>query len=225
MKRIIVAIDGPASSGKSTTAKLLAKKLGYVYLDTGAMYRACALYAERKMVPLSDPEGIVRLMEEIDIQIRFAPEGNIVLLGGEDVSLAIRRDDISKKASDISALGVVREKMVDLQRRIGQSGGVVLDGRDIGTVVFPEAEVKFFMVADVNIRARRRWQEMIDKGQQPVYEEVLKELAKRDKNDSSRDLAPLKPADDAIEIDNTRLTIDEQVEKLYQIVLQRLQSL
>ena len=221
MKRIIVAIDGPASSGKSTTAKLLAKKLGFVYLDTGAMYRACALYSEWKNVPLSDSEGIARLLEEIDIEIRFAPEGNIVLLCGKDVTQAIRQEHISKKASDISAFGMVREKMVDLQRRIGHQGGVVLDGRDIGTVVFPAAEMKFFMVADVEERARRRWQELVDKGQQPVYEDVLSELKERDKNDSSREIAPLKPAEDAIEIDTTSLSIEEQVERLYQLITER----
>lgn len=225
MKRIIVAIDGPASSGKSTTAKLLAKKLGYLYLDTGAMYRACALFAFERAVSVSDPEAIADLIREIDIQICFAEEGNCVLLNGKDVSQAIRSEQISRLASDISALGTVRERMVELQREMGKSGGVVLDGRDIGTVVFPAAEIKFFMTADANTRAQRRWLELKQKGLEPNFSDVLSELIERDQNDSSRKLAPLKPALDAIMIDTSKLSIEEQVDLMYHKVLQRTEIL
>ncbi len=222
MKRIIVAIDGPASSGKSTTAKLLAKKLCYVYLDTGAMYRACALFAEINDLKVSEPIAIELLMKEIDIQIVFSPDGNRVFLNGKDVSDEIRKEHISRLASDISALGVVRHRMVELQREMGKDGGVVLDGRDIGTVVFPNAEVKFYMTADATVRARRRWLELQAKGYEPIFEDVLFEMIERDKNDSTRDLAPLKAAADAIEIDNSQLSIEEQVELMYGIIIERL---
>lgn len=222
MKRIIVAIDGPASSGKSTTAKLLANRLGYIYLDTGAMYRACALLSEKRGIPVSDIESIGRLMSDIEIKIEFAPDGNIVLLNGEDVSSEIRREPISKLASDISAIGSVRTRMVELQREMGKTGGVVLDGRDIGTVVFPQAEIKFFMTADAETRAKRRWLELKAKGFTPLYEDVLSELTERDRNDSTREIAPLKAADDAIPVDTSSLAIEQQVDLMYKIIMEYL---
>ncbi len=224
MKRIIVAIDGPASSGKSTTARKLAERLGYVYLDTGAMYRACALYAEQNNVSVSNETGINELMSQIDIKITFALEGNQVLLNGIDVSNEIRREKISRLASDISALKNVRIRMVDLQREMGKAGGVVLDGRDIGTVVFPQAEIKFFMTADAETRARRRWLELRAKGLDPSFDNVLSELVERDKNDSSRELAPLKAASDAILVDTTDLSVDQQVDLLYGYIEQYLEQ-
>ncbi|MCB5252089.1 MAG: (d)CMP kinase [Candidatus Cloacimonadaceae bacterium] len=225
MKRIIIAIDGPAASGKSTTAKLLARKLRYLYLDTGAMYRACALAAKRQNIDIDDSEALKGLMDSIQIKIQYSELGNITLLDSEDVSLAIREPEISLLASAISAKAVVRTKMVELQREMGKAGGVILDGRDIGTVVFPEAELKIFLVAPVQIRAQRRFLELQDKGLNPIFEEVLSELKERDLADSSRALAPLIPARDAIEIDTGQLSIEGQVAKLYQYYQKRMAGL
>lgn len=225
MKRIIIAIDGPAASGKSTAAQLLAAKLGYVYIDTGAMYRACALVAKRQKLDIEDNSALEMMMNSIRVDIQYQAEGNITLLNGEDVSLAIREPDISKLASAISAKAIVREKMVELQRRLGQDGGVILDGRDIGTVVFPNAELKFFMVAPVETRAQRRFLELQGKGLNPVYSEVLIELVARDKADSSRALAPLIPAEDAISIDTGALNIEQQVKVLHGYYLNRMEGL
>lgn len=224
MKRIIIAIDGPAASGKSTTAKLLARKLGYVYLDTGAMYRACALAAQQQQININDIQALSRLMENIRIHIQFSDHGNTIWLNDDDVSEAIREPDISRLASAISAHRVVRTKMVKLQRELGREGGVILDGRDIGTVVFPQAELKFFMIAPLKIRAQRRYLELKEKGLNPVFEDILQDLVNRDKADASRALAPLIPAEDAIEIDTGELTIAEQVEKLYRIYLEKVGS-
>lgn len=225
MKRIIIAIDGPAASGKSTTAKLLARKLRYMYLDTGAMYRACALAAKRQNIDIDDNEALKGLMDSIQIKIQYSELANITLLDSEDVSLAIREPEISLLASAISAKAVVRTKMVELQREMGKAGGVILDGRDIGTVVFPQAELKFFLIAPVQTRAQRRFLELQEKGQSPVFEEVLRELEERDMADSSRALAPLIPASDAIEIDTGQLSIEGQVTELYRHYQQRIAGL
>lgn len=225
MKRIIIAIDGPAASGKSTAAKLLARKLSYVYLDTGAMYRACALAAKSASIDIQDQIALKYLLTKLEIKISFAHDGNIIQLNGEDVSSAIREPDISRLASAISAQRIVRDKMVELQREMGKAGGVVLDGRDIGTVVFPEAELKFFLVAPLEVRAQRRFLELQQKGHQPVYEEVLNEMRARDAADSSRALAPLVAAVDAIHIDSRDYGIEEMAEKLFHYYQKRLESL
>lgn len=222
MKRFIIAIDGPAASGKSTTAKLLAKKLGYIYLDSGAMYRACALAALEANINHDDSKNLDKMLQDIDIRIEYSAEGNKVLLYNIDVTKRIREEDISRLSSDISTLKPVREKMVALQRQMGEQGGVIMDGRDIGTVVFPQAELKFFMVASAEERAKRRCEELSEKGKPTCYETVLKEMQERDLQDSTRALAPLKPAADAILIDNTKLSIDEQVEVLYQYIMAKL---
>lgn len=215
MKRIIIAIDGPAASGKSTAAKLLAQKLRYIYLDTGAMYRACAVAAKRAGIDILDQTALVELLSKIEVKVLFTEAGNVIHLNDEDVSQAIREPDISNLASAISAQKVVREKMVQLQREMGRNGGVVLDGRDIGTVVFPNAELKFFLVAPLEVRAQRRFLELQSKGHQPVFEQVLQEMRKRDAADSSRDLAPLVAAEDAIHVDSKDYSIEEMVEVLY----------
>lgn len=222
-KRLIIAIDGPAASGKSTTAKLLAQQLGYLYLDSGAMYRACALAALEAGIAHSDSQKLNALLQDIDIRIEYSLSGNRVLLNDKDVTARIREEDISRLASDISTLGPVREKMVALQRAMGRKGGVIMDGRDIGTVVFPHADLKFFMIASAEERARRRCDELILKGMEADYETVLQEMQERDKQDSTRALAPLRPAEDAIEIDTTRLSIEQQVELLYGFVQEKLQ--
>ena len=222
MRRLIIAIDGPAASGKSTTAKLLANKLGYVYLDTGAMYRACALAALQQNISHNDTLALNKMLQDIDIRIEYAPAENRVLLQDIDVTKRIREEDMSRLSSDISTLKPVREKMVDLQRKLGKEGGVVMDGRDIGTVVFPDADLKFFMVATAEARAHRRCEELIAKGKEAVLSTVLKEMIERDKQDSTRALAPLKPADDAIMIDTTNLDIEQQVAVIYGYITAKL---
>ena len=223
-KGLIIAIDGPAASGKSTTAQLLAEKLGYVYIDTGAMYRACALKAKKMGIDINDEESIRELLDDIDIRIENHNSKNRIFLDGEDVSEDIRADDISALASAISAIPAVRYKMVELQRKMGEKGGVILDGRDIGTFVFPTAEVKFFLTASPEVRAKRRWLELQQKGINKDFSEVLADLVKRDNNDSQRALAPLKKADDAIEIDTSNMTIEEQTDYLYQIICSRMEE-
>lgn len=223
-KGFIIAIDGPAASGKSTTAQLLAEKLGYVYIDTGAMYRACALKAKKMGIDINDEESIRELLDDIDIRIENHNSKNRIFLDGEDVSEDIRADDISALASAISAIPAVRYKMVELQRKMGEKGGVILDGRDIGTFVFPSAEVKFFLTASPEVRAKRRWLELKQKGINKDFSEVLADLVKRDNNDSQRALAPLKKADDAIEVDTSNITIEEQTDYLYQIIRSRMEE-
>jgi len=217
-KNFVIAIDGPAASGKSTTAKLLAQKLHFVYIDTGAMYRACALNALEDKIPLDDLSGLKTMLDRIDIRIIYHEDGNRLLLNGIDVTERIREADITSLSSTISQLGIVRDKMVELQRRMGQEGGIVMDGRDIGTVVFPNADFKFFVIADVQIRAERRWKEAKEKGEYLDLEKVEQELLWRDKNDSEREIAPLRKAEDAVEIDTTNLTIQQQVEKILQVI-------
>ncbi len=214
----IIAIDGPAASGKSTTAKKLAEILEYIYLDTGAMYRACALAAELKNVEISDNPDLKEMTDNINLEISYSASGNKIYLDGENVSDRIREEKISGLASKIAKLGFVREKMVSIQREIGKKGRVILDGRDIGTVVFPDADFKFFMLADTEIRAKRRWEELQQKGFDISLEEVREDIVKRDKNDSDRQNAPLKKADDAIEIDTSELTVEEQIKTLLKFI-------
>ncbi|MCF7859479.1 MAG: (d)CMP kinase [Candidatus Cloacimonetes bacterium] len=210
-KKYIIAIDGPAASGKSTTAKQLAKKLKYIYIDTGAMYRACGLYVLLQEVDPQDEEALKGMLDHISIRLENAEQGNSIYLNGEDVSQRIRAADITKLSSQVAVLGQVREKMVELQRKMGENGGIIMDGRDIGTVVFPNADYKFFMVADVKKRAYRRWKEANEKGEVLSLEGIESELNWRDKNDISRKISPLKKAEDAITIDTSSLTIAQQV--------------
>jgi len=224
MKKVIIAIDGPSASGKSTTAKLLAQKLGYVYLDTGAMYRACGLQAVREGIKADDEKAITAMMDRIKLEISYTASGNVVSLNGENVSEQIRTPEMSSMASAVSAIGSVRKKMVELQRKLGAEGGVVLDGRDIGTVVFPEAACKFFLVASIRERAKRRYLELQAKGIAATLDDVAADLEARDKADSSRSLAPLKPAQDAILIDTSDLSIEQQVNELYALVMKKLET-
>lgn len=215
-KRPIVAIDGPAGAGKSTVARRLAEALGYVLVDTGAMYRAVALAASRAGIPWNDAERVAGLARGILGAHSLAFErdqelGLRVKLGGEDVSEAIRTPEIAHGASTVSAHGEVRAVLLDLQRQAGQGGGVVLEGRDIGTVVFPEADVKFFLTASPEIRARRRHDELVGKGQNVTLEATLAEVQERDARDEGRAVAPLRKADGAVVVDSTPMTIDETV--------------
>jgi cytidylate kinase len=211
LKNIIIAIDGPAASGKSSTAKRVAQQLGYVHVDTGAMYRAIALKALRLGLTATDREAIEAMTLSTTVRLEYDEAKRVhVMLDAADVTEAIRMPDVSKAASAISAIGAVRDLLVREQRAMGASGGIVLDGRDIGTVVFPQAELKIFMVADAYERAVRRAKELEEKG---IHADVLaleREIMERDRNDSTRAHSPLKKADDAYVIDTTRLTIEEQ---------------
>jgi len=217
LKKILIAIDGPAGSGKSTTAKLIARKLGYIHLDTGAMYRSVTLKVLESRVNPADEEEVVRLAEEADI-VFDNDNGLRVALDGEDVTEKIRSEEVTKNVSLVSSYPGVRKVMVDKQREIGSQKGCVVDGRDIGTVVFPNADLKFFMIADVMERARRRQAELSESGTELPIVKVVHDLKDRDMKDSTRETSPLKKAEDAIEIDTTNLTIEEQVAKILTFV-------
>jgi cytidylate kinase len=215
MKRdYIIAVDGPTGAGKSTVSQKLAEKLGYLYLDTGAMYRAAALLAMRKGLDLDDPESAKKIVNGLKIDLIKRSNGLQVLLNGEDVSEAIRGPEMGMAASRISRHRVIREKLWELQRRLGEKGGVVAEGRDIGTVVFPNADYKFFVTASAEERASRRFKELKGKGFKVIYAEILEDVKKRDEQDSNRELAPLKPAENAVIIDTTSLDIDQAVERI-----------
>ena len=211
---IIIGIDGPTASGKSTTAREVAKRLGYIHINTGAMYRAFALYASQWGVDLSSDERIPELSEKAYID--FDEDGNI-LLEGRDVTKEIQAPEIAQLASELATLPQVRSKMVAMQQEIGKNGGVVLDGRDIGTVVFPDAELKIFLIAAAETRAERRLDELVSSGTNISLDKLTEEIKERDKRDSERELSPLKKAADAIELDTSKLTFDEQVEKVVEL--------
>jgi len=215
--RVVIAIDGPSGAGKSTVARLLAERLGYLYVDTGAMYRAVALKAKQAALDFNDEKGLESLCRSIEIEFQRDESGIRVYCNGEDVTEDIRRPSMSLAASEISRVGVVRESLVVLQREFGQKGGVVLEGRDIGTVVFPGADLKFFLEADPRIRGRRRYEELKARGQRADLNGTIREIGRRDANDRARALAPLRKAEDAVLIDTTHLGVDEVVEKMVRI--------
>lgn len=222
MKKITIAIDGHSSCGKSTMAKDLARELGYTYIDTGAMYRAVTLFAMRKGLFAEDgtidTETLQGLMGEVSIAQKNIEGKTITFLNGEDVEKEIRSLEVSSHVSPIAALPFVREKMVEQQRQMGREGGIVMDGRDIGTVVFPNAELKIFVTASAEVRAQRRYKELIEKGMPASYEDILKNVTERDYMDSHRAVSPLRPADDAVILDNSNLTIAEQKQWLLDLV-------
>lgn len=206
---INIAIDGPSAAGKSTIAKLLAKELGYYHLDTGAMYR-CAAYASKLQgIDATDEAGLVYMLDHM--QISFDSHGH-VFIDGKDVSTQIRENEISMLASTVSAHPMVRERLVALQQRMAKDKGCIMDGRDIGTVVLPDAELKIYMVASVEARAKRRYKEYIDKQMEADYEKIYRDIEQRDYQDTHRKTSPLRKAEDAIEIDTSELSIDEVVE-------------
>lgn len=211
-KSLIIAIDGPAAAGKSTTAKLVAKKLGYVHVDSGAMYRAVTLKVLRKGISLDAAEEIAKLAQTARIELRETNSSLTVFLDGENVTHEIRIVNVTNAVSKVSSLKEVRSAMVREQRKMSLQGGVVMDGRDIGTVVFPNADLKIFMVASIDERAKRRAEELVANGFQPQRDQLKKEIADRDLLDSTRNESPLRKADDAIELDTSNLTIDKQVE-------------
>ena len=210
----IITIDGPAGSGKSTVSRLLARRLKVLYLDTGAMYRAAALQAKRESVDLQDREKISKLCRDLDLHFKTLDGTTRLFVGAEDISAAIRSPEMDMLSSVISAIKEVREAMTLLQRKMAEKGGVVAEGRDMGTVVFPDADYKFFVNADPGVRAGRRYRERLERGESVSRGEVEKELRKRDDQDMTRALAPLVPAKDAIHIDTTHLSVEEVVEKM-----------
>ena len=208
---IIVAIDGPSGAGKSTVARLLADHLGYIQIDTGAMYRAAALLLSRAGIDLEDLAAVERFCRTIEIRLELADGKQVVWANGADVTDLIRTPEMSLLTSRTSALRPVREAMLKAQQQMGARGGVVLEGRDIGTVVFPDAEMKFYLSASVEERARRRCEELTLKGEQVTLDETIADVVSRDRQDSERDIAPLRQADDAVLIESSRLSIDEVV--------------
>ena len=224
MKKITIAIDGYSSCGKSTMAKDLACRIGYVYVDTGAMYRAVTLFALRNKLFNADgsvkTDELERRMPDIDIVFRFNPEAQKpdTYLNGELVEKEIRSLEVSNHVSLIAAVPFVREAMVEQQQAMGQDGGFVMDGRDIGTTVFPNAELKIFVTASAEVRAQRRYDELASKGMAEPYEEILKNVQERDYLDTHRDVSPLRQADDALLLDNSNMTIEEQNEWLMEVV-------
>ena len=214
MRRLTIAIDGPAGAGKSTAAKRLARRLGYTLLDTGAIYRAVALVARERGIDWADGRHCADVAQSLTISFAFDGERNRVYLAGRDVSDAIRQPEINEGASRVSALPEVRAALLDLQRRLAEGGGVVAEGRDVGTVVFPNADVKVFLTASAEARARRRFEEDQAKGLSVAYEQVLAEQIARDERDSKRATAPLKQAEDAVLVDSSDLTIDQVVERI-----------
>lgn len=218
---INVAIDGPAGAGKSTVAKGAAAKLGFIYVDTGALYRAVGVYALRKGIDTKDADGVSSVLPEITVELKFIDGVQHVLLNGEDVSTEIRTPDASMAASNVSAIPSVRSFLFDLQRDIASKNNCIMDGRDIGTVVLPNAQVKIFLTADPEERAMRRYKELIVKDPDVKYEDVLADLKVRDYQDSHREIAPLKPAEDSVVYNTTGNTLEESVEKVISIIKEK----
>ncbi len=212
-KNIIIAVDGPAGAGKSTVAKKLAEMLNFLYIDTGAMYRAITYKIVKKKIDINNEKELKKLLEETSLLY----EDSILYLGGSPVGDKIRSVGINAKVSAVSGIDQVRKSMTDLQRIIGQTTSCILDGRDIGTVVFPQADIKIFLIADVSMRAKRRYKENLSKGMDATLDEIEKSIIERDSLDSGRELAPLIKADDAIEIDTSSLSVDDVVSKILNI--------
>jgi cytidylate kinase len=221
-KMISVAIDGPAGAGKSTIARAVAAKLGFIYVDTGALYRAVGLYGLRKGADTTSAEQMLPLLDEITVELAYVEGEQRVLLNGEDVSQAIRVNEASMAASNVSAIQGVRDFLFDLQKDMARRHNVVMDGRDICTVVLPEAQVKIFMTATPEERATRRYNELLAKGQLVDFDRLLAEVKQRDYNDSHRAAAPLKQAEDAVLVDTTGLTKDESIQKIFDLVQAKL---
>ncbi|SEP57865.1 (d)CMP kinase [Flavobacterium urocaniciphilum] len=228
MKKITIAIDGFSSTGKSTLAKQIAKELGYIYVDTGAMYRAVTYFAMRHNFVSEnhlDSEGLIKELPNITLQFHFNEEAEFaeMYLNEENIEIAIRTIEVSRLVSKVAEISEVRAKLVEQQQAMGKNKGIVMDGRDIGTVVFPDAELKLFMTASTETKAQRRFDELVEKGQHVTFEEVLQNVQERDYIDTHRDDSPLVKADDAIEIDNSHMTKKEQFELVMEMVSEKLE--
>ena len=218
---INIAIDGPAGAGKSTIAKRVAKALSYIYVDTGAMYRAMALYLHRNGIDAGDTEKIAAACTGADISIEYRDGEQVVLLGGENVNPYLRTQEVSAMASRSSAVPQVRTRLVELQQELAAAQNVVMDGRDIGTVVLPDAQVKIYLTASVEVRARRRFLELQEKGEPAVLEEIAAEIAERDHRDMTREVSPLRQAEDAVLVDTSDMGIDEVADRILEIVREK----
>lgn len=219
---INIAIDGPSGAGKSTLARKLAEKLNYIYVDTGALYRTIGLYTLRKGVDPQDTVAVEELLPEIEVGLRFVESEQHVYLNGEDVSSEIRVHEVSQYASLVSAIPAVRQYLFETQQSMAKKFNVIMDGRDIGTVVLPNAEVKIFLTASPEVRARRRYNELLQRGQNVDFDQVLADVIKRDEQDMNRPVAPLKPAEDSIIIDTSEFTFDESLAVLYKTIKERI---
>ena len=217
-----IAIDGPAGAGKSATAKAVAKELGFIYVDTGALYRGIGLYVIRKGAKPSSIEEVVPLLAEIKIEMKHIENEQHIFLNGEDVSGLIRTESVSAAASNVSAIPAVRDFLFDMQRDIAEKNDVVMDGRDIGTIVLPDAELKIFLTAKPEIRAERRVKQLLEKGVEANFDDVLADVIQRDYNDSHRDFRPLKLAEDGILLDNSELNFEETFEKIISLAKERM---
>ena len=224
MQKLVIAIDGYSGCGKSSTAKVVAKILGYTYIDSGAMYRAATLYFLQQQVDLSDREAIDKALKHIKISFLTDPENGFqeTYLNGKNVEQEIRSMKVSDFVSEVSKIKEVRKELVSQQQQLGKDKGVVMDGRDIGTVVFPDAELKVFMTADLEIRARRRQKELIEKGQEVTLEVIIRNLAERDEIDSTRAESPLVRAEDAVDLDTSYLDFDDQVKKIVELANEKI---
>ena len=225
METIAIAIDGPAGAGKSTIARILARELQFVYVDTGALYRAVGYYTLQKGQDPQDARQVVPLLEGLEVSLRFVDGEQHVFVAGEDVTGSIRTPAVSMAASAVSAIPAVRQFLFDLQQNIAKTNSVIMDGRDIGTVVLPWAQVKIFLSASAEARAERRYRELLEKGETVSFDEVLADMQKRDYDDSPRAVAPLKPAKDAVLVDTSSLTLEESVAHMKSVVKERLSCL
>lgn len=219
---INIAIDGPAGAGKSTIAKTASKKLGFIYVDTGALYRSVGLNALRLGKDTKSEAEVVPTLQGLNVSLRFVDGEQRVFLGDEDVSAAIRQNEVSMAASNVSAIPKVREFLFDLQRDIAKNNNCIMDGRDIGTVVLPDAQIKIYLTASAEARADRRYKELTEKGQDVNYDDILKEIELRDYQDTHREIAPLKKADDAVLVDTTKLTLEESIEHMLSVIKERI---
>lgn len=217
-----IAIDGPAGAGKSTISKKIAKELGYIYIDTGAMYRAVGLKAHRNGIDTEDINGVISLLEKLDIDIINTKDEQKIILDGEDVSKLIRTPEISMAASNVSKIQDVRAALLKLQRSLASNKNVVMDGRDVATCILPDAEIKIFLTASVDARAKRRYDELVSAGKTVSYEDVKNEMIQRDHNDSTREVSPLRIDDDATVIDTSDLTLEESIDKIIEHVRENL---
>ncbi len=222
MNNINIAIDGPSGAGKSTLAKAFAKKHGFIYVDTGALYRSIGLYAKRNGIELDNVKAVTELLPAIKLELRFVSGNQCVILNGEDVNAYIRTPEISMYASAVSAIPEVRSFLLDLQRNIAAENNVIMDGRDIGTVILPNAQIKIFLSASAKARAQRRYEELTEKGIKTSFDDVLKDMEIRDRNDSTRTTAPAVPAEDAVFIDNSNESVEETVLKIENIAKEKL---